>query len=185
MEKDFMRFLSDINYSDHTANVYLWKLKKFADENGYKTLMALADDVFILLDKGVHGDRKFDKDALVEIKKHENVLMLFNGFLFDIGYRRDFVVPCNSATNFVRVLITIREPTKDLPRLVGDSKDPNRHLFPVSEVAEFLYVKERALRYRAKCSGKKPRPVYKGRNVFYRDTDLNEFFAEQFPKKVY
>lgn len=185
MEQDFIQFLSDIKYTNHTAKVYLWQLKKFADKNGYKNLAELADDVFILLDQGKHGDRKFDTDRLDEIEKHRNILMLFNSFLFDIGYRRDFVVPCYANMNFVKFLTTLREPTKDLPRIVGDSEDPNRHLFPVSEVADFLYVKERALRYRATCSGKKPRPIYQGRNVFYRDTDLNEFFAEQFPKKVY
>ena len=150
MEKDFIRFLSDIKYSNHTANVYLWKLKKFADKNGYKNLVELADDVFILLDQGRHGDRKFDTDTLSEIKRYENVLILFNSFLFDIGFKRQFVVPSPSSANYMQVLTTHQEFKENVcPRTLIDKDDKgnitSKQFFNVSDVTKALHIQKEVL----------------------------------------
>lgn len=55
-------------------------------------LIALADDVFILLDRGVHSKRDFNNKTLSAIKNNRSVLTLFNSFLFDIGFKRGFIV---------------------------------------------------------------------------------------------
>lgn len=184
MEKDFIRFLSDIKYANHTANVYLWKLKKFADENGYKNLFELADDVFILLDKGTHGDRKFDTDTLSEIKKHENVLILFNCFLFDIGFKRRFVVPVPSSANYMQVLTTNQKYVPCVcPRTVHDDKDENRPRFTFTEVYLTLHISDRTLRYWAE-NGKRPRQHRdKYGKIYYTKDELNDFLREWFEKK--
>ena len=202
MEKDFIQFLSDIKYANHTANVYLWKLKKFADENGYKNLFELADDVFILLDKGTHGDRKFDADTLVEIKKHENVLTLFNSFLFDIGFKRQFVIPCYSNPNIMKTLVTdkVYIPKVQSRTLVDKEKGKitGKQYFSIDEVSKALHVDVKTLQRWADC-GQKPYR-YKGipseiagnkdelkkynpdmfTFYYYKLDELNEFLAYQF-----
>ena len=202
MEKDFIQFLSDIKYANHTANVYLWKLKKFADKNGYKNLVELADDVFILLDQGRHGDRQFNADMLADIEKHKSVLTLFNGFLFDIGYRRRFVVRCSSSMNCMKFLTTDRVYIpKVQPRTLADKEKgeiTGKQYFSIGDVVEALHVNEKTLQRWADC-GKKPYR-YKGipseiagnddelkkynRDMFnfyyYKLDELNAFLAYQF-----
>ena len=81
IEKDFSKFLVEIGYSKSTAKNYPCYLRKFAAENGYETIIDLADDVFTLLDKGVHEKRDFSKKTLSAVKRYNSVLILFNSFL--------------------------------------------------------------------------------------------------------
>lgn len=182
MEKDFVRFLSDVGYANHTVNVYLWKLKQFATENGYNSLTDLADDVFILLDKGMHGDRKFDADTLSEIKKYENVLILFNSFLFDIGFKRQFVFPCSSSANYMQILTTDRKYVPgvcsrtliDIDKSTGKKTD--KQWFSIQEVSDALHVSKNVLTRWNKLSEKEKLKKYiphryKGKGT--NDVDLS------------
>ena len=60
MEKDFSKFLSELGYSKQTGNIYPSKLTKVAHEIGYKSLVDLADNVFILLNGSKYNDGKHE-----------------------------------------------------------------------------------------------------------------------------
>lgn len=147
---DFSKFLTEIGYSQSTAYNYVCYLKKFAKENEYADLIALADDVFILLDQGVISNRDFNNKTLSAIKKNRSVLTLFNSFLFDIDFKRGFVVSCSSSTDYVGILMTDQRyiPGKQPRTLIDkDTSGPtNKQYFAMREVMSALHVDEKTLK---------------------------------------
>lgn len=150
IRNDFSKFLTEIGYSQSTAYNYAHYLNKFAKENEYADLIALADDVFILLDRGIHSNRDFNHKTLAAIKKNKSLLTLFNSFLFDVNFKRDFVIPCSSSTAYLGVLMT------DQPYISGkqprtlidkDTSGPtNKQYFDMREVMSALHVDEKTLK---------------------------------------
>lgn len=207
---EFKKYLLELGFSDSTANNYPCYLKKIARKNRYKDLYDLAKDVFILLDQGKHGERKFDEKLLAEIKKNKSVLTLFNGFLFDIDFKRDFVVPCSRSTNYIGILSTDQMyiPGKQ-PRTLIDKdrngKPTNKEYFSIYEVMDALHITEKTLKrwddYDKKGILKEHFPHrYKGNTMgninlsttmsktgiygyyYYRLDELNAFLDYQFRK---
>lgn len=157
IRNDFSKFLTEIGYSQSTAYNYAHYLNKFAKGNEYADLVALADDVFILLDRGIHGNRDFNHKILAAIKKNKSVLTLFNSFLFDVNFKRDFVIPCSSSTNCMQVLSTVQsykqgsEPRRLVDYYSGTNKtETGKEYFTSVEVADALHINERTLRRWAK-----------------------------------
>lgn len=150
IEKDFGKFLIEIGYSNYTANLYPHRLNQFALENGYTSLIDLADDVFILLDQGIHGDRKFNEKTLSAIKKYNSVLKLFNSFLFDIQYKRNFVVHCAPSMDYIGLLATNQTyipgvQTRTLIDKDGE-KNTDKQYFGMKEVMAVLHIDEKTLK---------------------------------------
>ena len=150
IEKDFGKFLIEIGYSNYTANLYPHRLNQFALENGYTSLIDLADDVFILLDQGIHGDRKFNDEQLSKIHKYKNVLTLFNSFLFDIQYKRKFVVSYLPPKGCFGLLSTAKPYIPGVsPRILIDIDNngpTNKQYFGMKEVMAALHIDEKTLK---------------------------------------
>ena len=102
IEHDFLKFLVEIGYAKNSAYWYKSKLKKFAKETRYSSLVDLADDVFVLLNYYNQENIRFDEGLLSKIREYKNILVLFNSFLFDICYPRTlFIHRSHTATNTV------------------------------------------------------------------------------------
>ena len=121
LKTQYTNWLSELGLKPNTIYDYTTRLVRFCRRNGYNSFEDLADDVFILLDKGKHSDRHFDKSLIKEIEKYETVLKKFNGFLFIIGYRRNFVMPCSSSTNFMFALSVKTKSTKTTPCVLHET----------------------------------------------------------------
>ena len=152
LECDFKDFLIKLGYSRGAANLCWWHLKLFARNNKYKTMIDLADDVFILLDRGVHFDRQFNKKTLSNIRRNEKILTLFNSFLFDIGFERKFVTMCYAPINYKYFLTTDQFYIPGVqPRTLVDidkatGKKTDKQWFSISEVTTALHIEPEVLR---------------------------------------
>lgn len=179
IEKDFSKFLIELGYSESTAKNYPCYLKKFAIENGYDNLIDLADDVFSLLDKGIHEKREFSKKTLSAVKKYNSVLKLFNGFLFDIKFERKFAIHCPPSMNYIQVLTTDKKYIPNIqPRTLKDSDNPERQWFTVDEVIGVLHITDHVLQRWEKLSENKKHErciphKYKGPNDYNIDISVN------------
>lgn len=180
MESDFKKFLIELGYSEHIVNIYISSLQKFSEHNGYKTIFDIADDVFILLNQGKHTDRHFKKVLLKEVKRYKAVLKLFNSFLFVVGYRRDFVRPCSSTTNFMFCLSVLTPSTATSPCVLYDK---NKDWCTASEICRTIEIADSVLRY-AREHGKPPHCYVVGKRRYrYRIDEINRFCARSFPKR--
>lgn len=146
IEQDFLKFLIELGYTKNSAYWYKSKLKKFAKDAGYGSLIELADDVFILLDQSVRGDRRFNDEKLTRVRKNKNILRLFNGFLFDIHYERKFIIPRSPSINYFGVLTTNQTHIPSVrPRTLIDidehtGQKTNKQWFGIAEVANALHI---------------------------------------------
>lgn len=184
LEQKFKTWLKEQGLKPSTIYDYNIRLIRFCRHNGYDRYEDLADDVFILLDKGIHSGFVFGNDFVQEIENYETVLKNFNGFLFDIGYKRDFGIPYASSMDIAKVLTTFKkyEPGKQ-PRTVHDDVDEDRTEFTFGEVFRTLHISERMLRYWAE-TGKRPRQHKdKYGRIFYKKDEINEFLLEWYEKK--
>lgn len=196
IEQDFSKFLIEIGYSKSTANSYPYYLRKFAAENGYANLVDLADNVFVLLDMGVHGERKFEKNTLSAIKKHKRLLTLFNSFLFDINFGRKFIIPGSSSIDYMYVLSTNQKYIPGLkPRTLIDidkhtGKKTDKQWFSMTEVADALHIGKDVLTRWDNFSEEKKRENciphrYKGEAVEGIDLTWNMNKSEKFNYSYY
>lgn len=151
IEQDFLKFLIELGYTKNSAYWYKSKLKKFAKDTGYKSLVDLADDVFILLDQSYRGNIEFDDEILSKIRKNENILALFNSFLFDVCYPRAFVINSSRTTNNMCTLSTFKPYSEgSAPRQLIDfdkiyKRYTDKKYFNMTEVEDALHVKDRTL----------------------------------------
>ena len=209
IEKDFSKFLVEIGYSKSTAKNYPCYLRKFAAENGYETIIDLADDVFTLLDKGIHEKRDFSKKTLSAVKRYNSVLILFNSFLFDVGFKRKFIIHRSSSMNYMEVLTTDKKHIPGVqPRTLVDidkhtGQKTDKQWFSITEVADALHVGKDVLTRWDNLSEEEKREKYiphryKGEAVegidlswnmntsgkfnysYYILTELNDFLEYQF-----
>ena len=155
IEHDFINFLIEIGYAQHTANVYNWKLNKFAKENGYTNLIELADDVFILLNE--HNNKElftknieFDEKLLQEIHTYKQILILFNSFLFDIEFQRKFIVAHSLPKGYFGLLSTNETYIPGVRSRTFIDRDTNgttnKQYFSIAEVVSALHVDEKTLK---------------------------------------
>lgn len=153
IEHDFVNFLIEIGYTKNSAHWYKGKLTKFAKETGYKSLVDLADDVFVLLNYYNQRNIKFDDELVSKIHKYKNILVLFNSFLFDICYPRTlFIYRSHTTTDTVMFSLSTLKPYSPglEPRQLVDFDKINKRYtdqkyFNMAEVEDALHVKERTL----------------------------------------
>lgn len=153
MEKDFSKFLSELGYSKQTVNIYPSKLTKVAHEIGYKSLVDLADNVFILLNgnKYKYNDRKHEDKILSAVKKNRSLLILFNSFLLDIGWKQNFFQNCSLPKNCMGFLSTVPgyEKGKMARQLIDIDNNgttiTDKQYFSMYEVEKALPISEREL----------------------------------------
>lgn len=184
LEQQYKNWLTEQGLKPNTVYDYNIRLIRFCRRNGYDRFEDLADDVFILLDKGVHSGLILDDGFVQEIGKYETVLKNFNGFLFDIGYKRDYGISYSESKDIVKVLTTFQKYVPgQCPRTVHDDVDENRTEFTFEEVYRTLHISDRLLRYWAE-DGKRPRQHRdKHGKSYYKKDELNEFLLEWFEKK--
>ena len=196
IEKDFSKFLVEIGYSKSTAKNYPCYLRKFATENGYETIIDLADDVFTLLDKGAHEKRDLSKKTLSAVKRYKSVLILFNSFLFDVGFKRKFIIHRPSSMNYMEVLTTDKKHIPGVqPRTLVDidkhtGQKTDKQWFSITEVADALHVGKDVLTRWDNFSEEKKRKNciphrYKGETVEGIDLTWNMNKSERFNYSYY
>ena len=179
--QQYIDWLVEIGLKPRTVYDYKNRLIRFCRNNGYYTLEELADDVFILLDQGRHSDRHFDESLLQDIKKHEIALKKFNGFLFIIGWRRHFVMPCTSSTNFMKCLSVANKSTDTTPCVLYENQE-DKDWCTAKEICATIYIADSVLRY-LRNTGKPPRCYVFGiRRYRYKIDEVNRFIAASFPK---
>lgn len=181
LEKHYINWLKERGFKQSTIYDYYKKLIRFCHRTGYNSFEDLADDVFILLDKGEHSDRCFDEYLLKEIEKHEAILKKFNGFLFIIGYRRNFVMPCSASTNFMFALSVKTKSTKTSPCVLYETIE-GKDWCTAKEICQTIFIADSELRY-LRNSGKPPRFYIHGKRRYrYKIDEVNRFIANSFPK---
>lgn len=148
IEHDFLEFLIEIGYTKKSAYWYKSKLRKFAKETGYKSLVDLADDVFLLLDQKIC----LDTEMSIKINEYRNVLVLFNSFLFDICYSRIFIFHDSHSTNIKACCLSTVKPYSEgsEPRQLVDfdrinKRYTDRKYFNMPDVEDALHVEEKTL----------------------------------------
>jgi hypothetical protein len=181
LEQKFKTWLKERGFKQSTIYDYDTKLVRFCRRNGYNNFEDLADDVFILLDKGEHSDRHFDEPLLEEIEKYEAVLKKFNGFLFVIGYRRDFVMPCSASTNFMFALSVKTKSTNITPCVLHETIE-GKDWCTAKEICGTILIADSELRY-LRNIGKPPHCYVVGKRRYrYKIDEVNRFIANSFPK---
>ncbi len=179
--RQYTNWLVEMGLSPRAVSDNANRLIRFCRKHGYRTLEELADDVFILLDQGKHTDRHFDESLLQDINRHASALKKFNGFLFVIGYRRDFVVPCTSSTNFIKCLSVAKKSTETTPCVLYETQE-GKDWCTAKEICATIYIADSVLRY-LRNTGKPPRCYVFGiRRYRYKIDEVNRFVAASFPK---
>lgn len=181
LKHQFINWLSELGLKPNTIYGYTIRLTRFCRRNGYNSFEDLAEEVFILLDKGEHGERYFDKSLIKEIEKYETVLKKFNGFLFIIGYRRNFVIPCSPTTNFIYTLSVKTESTNATPCVLHETQE-GKDWCSAKEICRTIKIADSELRY-LRNHGKPPRFYMPSKGRYrYKIDEINRFIATSFPK---
>lgn len=184
--------------SDRTAFDYTRRIMNFIRKNEYKDFWDLADDVFSVLhnDDGKLGR---DRAALIKLNEYLFEIEYKRNFIFDVEVQNGEVISVKLRTAYgikdftaeyqsgdfdiFKVLTVIHEQTDTTPLVVGDI-DPDRTECTATEIYSTIYISKRTLDY-WRDYNKGPKWRKHGGRYYYKISDVNEFLAKSFPRKIY